>query len=201
METTLIFRERIDLPHFASFVLLDDPDGLEALRAYYAAYAAIADEHGVGLVLDTPTWRANADWGALLGCAPARLGAVNRRAVELLEGVRADADNGDAILISGCIGPRGDGYVGRVDERGGGAELPRASGAGLRRLGRRPRQHSHRHLSGRGGRPGPGSRGGSQFRPSSLSPSKPTAGCRTEPRSARRSGPSTTRRTLRPPTT
>jgi hypothetical protein len=33
METTLIFRERIDLSHFASFVLLDDPDGLEALRA------------------------------------------------------------------------------------------------------------------------------------------------------------------------
>jgi S-methylmethionine-dependent homocysteine/selenocysteine methylase len=111
MERTLIFRERIDLPHFASFVLLDDPDGLEALRAYYAAYAAIADEHGVGLVLDTPTWRANADWGALLGYAPARLDAVNRRAVELLEGVRPDADNGDAILISGCIGPRGDGYV------------------------------------------------------------------------------------------
>ena len=52
----------------------------------------MADEHGVGIVLDTPTWRANADWGALLGYSPARLDGVNRRAVEFLEVVRADAD-------------------------------------------------------------------------------------------------------------
>ena len=110
METTLIFREGIDLPHFAAFVLLDDPEGLDALRSYYAAYAGIAAKHGVGIVLDTPTWRANADWGALLGYPPERLQDVNRRAVALLEEVRAEAGNGDPILISGCIGPRGDGY-------------------------------------------------------------------------------------------
>lgn len=46
METTLIFRDGLELPDFASFVLLDVEDGIAALRAYYAAYVAIAKRHG-----------------------------------------------------------------------------------------------------------------------------------------------------------
>jgi S-methylmethionine-dependent homocysteine/selenocysteine methylase len=110
METTLIFRDGLELPAFAAFVLLDDPEGLEALRGYYAAYVAIAKRHGVGIVLDTPTWRANADWGARLGYSTEALGDVNRRGVALLEEVRAKAGDVE-MLVSGCIGPRGDGYV------------------------------------------------------------------------------------------
>jgi S-methylmethionine-dependent homocysteine/selenocysteine methylase len=114
METTLVFDDGIDLPHFASFPLLDQESGIEALRAYYASYVAIAAEHGVGIVLDTPTWRANSDWGELLGYSAEALADVNRRGVALLQEVRAGA--GDAVpdvVISGCVGPRGDGY--RVD--------------------------------------------------------------------------------------
>jgi S-methylmethionine-dependent homocysteine/selenocysteine methylase len=111
METTLIFRDGLELPDFASFVLLDDPDGLEALRAYYASYVAIAARHGVGIVLDTPTWRTNPDWGARLGYSAEALDDVNRRGVALLEEVRVDAGENVDMLISGCIGPRGDGYV------------------------------------------------------------------------------------------
>ena len=79
METTLVFDDGIELPHFASFVLLDDESGVEALRAYYTSYVAIAAEHGVGIVLDTPTWRANRDWGELLGYSAEALADVNRR--------------------------------------------------------------------------------------------------------------------------
>jgi S-methylmethionine-dependent homocysteine/selenocysteine methylase len=108
METTLIFRDGFDLPHFAAFTLLDDERGRAGLRAYYEAYLQVAREHGVGVVLDTPTWRANPDWGALLGYSPEQLDDVNRRAVGLLDELRG----GDAnVLISGCVGPRGDGYV------------------------------------------------------------------------------------------
>jgi homocysteine S-methyltransferase len=108
METTLIFRDGFDLPHFAAFTLLDDERGRAGLRAYYEPYLRVATEHGVGVVLDTPTWRANPDWGALLGYSPRRLDDVNRRAVGLLDELRG----GDAnVLISGCVGPRGDGYV------------------------------------------------------------------------------------------
>ena len=111
METTLIFRDGLELPDFASFVLLDDPEGLAALRGYYGSYVAIAERHGVGIVLDTPTWRANPDWGARLGYSAEALDDVNRRGVALLEEVRAEAGEGVEMLISGCIGPRGDGYV------------------------------------------------------------------------------------------
>ena len=110
METTLIFRDGLELPDFASFVLLDDPEGLSALRGYYASYLAIAATYGVGIVLDTPTWRANPDWGARLGYSAQALDDVNRRGVALLEDVRAEAADVE-VLISGCIGPRGDGYV------------------------------------------------------------------------------------------
>jgi homocysteine S-methyltransferase len=111
METDLIFHRGIDLPHFAAFVLLDDEPGRRALREYYMPYVAIAIEYEVGLVLDTPTWRANPDWGALLGYSLERLAELNRRAVELVQEVRASATNDPGILVSGCVGPRGDGYV------------------------------------------------------------------------------------------
>jgi len=111
METTLIFRDGLELPDFASFVLLDDRDGVESLRAYYRSYISIAARHGVGIVLDTPTWRANPDWGARLGDSAEALEDVNRRSVALLEEVRAEAEEGVDVVISGCIGPRGDGYV------------------------------------------------------------------------------------------
>jgi homocysteine S-methyltransferase len=111
METTLIFHRGIDLPDFAAFDLLKDEAGVAALRAYYEPYVAVAREHGVGAVLDTPTWRASADWGARLGYSPARLEAANRRAVELAEEVRSAPANRDvAIVVNGAIGPRGDGY-------------------------------------------------------------------------------------------
>jgi homocysteine S-methyltransferase len=61
METTLIFRDGFDLPHFAAFTLLDDERGLAGLRAYYEPYLRVAKEHRVGVALDTPTWCATPD--------------------------------------------------------------------------------------------------------------------------------------------
>jgi homocysteine S-methyltransferase len=110
METTLIFDAGLDLPHFAAFVLLDDEQGIEALRDYYRPYIETAREHGVGIVLDTPTWRANPDWGARLGYSVAALADVDRRAVALLEELRVEVGDGPPIVVCGCIGPRGDGY-------------------------------------------------------------------------------------------
>jgi S-methylmethionine-dependent homocysteine/selenocysteine methylase len=113
METTLIFDDGIDLPDFASFVLLDDANGIDVLRAYYASYIEIAAQHGVGIVLDTPTWRANPDWGERLGYSAEALADGNRRGVALLEELRSTTQGRPQVIISGCIGPRGDGY--RVD--------------------------------------------------------------------------------------
>jgi homocysteine S-methyltransferase len=110
METVLIFDYGLELPDFASFVLLDDAEGAQALRSYYEKFLDIARERRAGIVLDTPTWRANADWGERLGYSAEALADVNRRGVGLLEELRQDAV-GTELVISGCIGPRGDGYV------------------------------------------------------------------------------------------
>jgi homocysteine S-methyltransferase len=109
METTLIFRNGIDLPEFASFPLLESEHGIEALRDYLARYIELADSFGVGLILDTVTWRANADWGERLGYSADDLVGVNRRAVEFLAEI-SKARVQAPIVVSGCIGPRGDAY-------------------------------------------------------------------------------------------
>lgn len=112
LETTLIYHQGQKLPLFAAFHLLRDSDGHKALRDYFDRYAAIARRHGVGLILDTPTWRASRDWGDQLGYDRHALAAANRAAVELLEAVRATwADVHCPMVISGALGPRGDGYI------------------------------------------------------------------------------------------
>ena len=110
IETTLIFHDGLELPEFAAFPLLESDEGLAALRRYYAPYLQLARERDAGFILEAPTWRANRDWGTRLGYSPQALDAVNRKGIALLEELR-DAYEGDApVVISGCIGPQGDGY-------------------------------------------------------------------------------------------
>lgn len=111
LETSLVFHDGFDLPEFASFPLLDDERGRAALTAQYGAYVDVAREQGVGIVLETPTWRANADRGAVLGYDAAALERVNRDAVEFIAGLRESHGGPDTkVVVSGNIGPRGDGY-------------------------------------------------------------------------------------------
>ncbi len=110
LETTLVFDDGIDLPDFAAFPLLDTADGRTSLAGYYETYLELAERRETGIVLDTPTWRANLDWGARLGYDAAGLTAVNRRAVEFVRQLAA-ARPGVTAIINGVVGPRGDGYV------------------------------------------------------------------------------------------
>ena len=112
LETTLIFDQGFDLPQFASFPLLENEAGRQALLDYYRAYAEVAHRLSVGVVLDTPTWRASADWGAILGYDQAQLHAINTAAVELVSTIQAEFEpKGTKVVVSGNIGPRGDGYA------------------------------------------------------------------------------------------
>ncbi len=88
IETTLIFHEGLDLPAFAAFDLLKDDQGTEALRRYYEPYTALAREHGVGFVLESPTWRASPRWAGELGYSEQELEALNRKAIALMEEIR-----------------------------------------------------------------------------------------------------------------
>lgn len=114
LETSLVFLDGLDLPFFAAFPLLATDDGRERLGRYFRQYLDIAEQRGVGFVLDTPTWRANPDWGGKLGYSNSALSAVNRRAVTWARALAAPyAARGMLVFVNGVAGPRGDGY--RVD--------------------------------------------------------------------------------------
>ncbi len=88
METALIFLQGVDLPQFASFVLLESENGRAELVKYYEKFLPIARSKNVGFVLDTATWRASLDWGEVLGFDADRLTAVNVAAIDLVAGLR-----------------------------------------------------------------------------------------------------------------
>lgn len=111
IETTLIYQEGLDLPYFAAFRLLQDETGRETLRRYYRRHAAIALAHGTGFILESATWRASLDWADRIGMSAATLDEANRTAIDLLHGLRAElATEASPMVVSGCVGPRGDGY-------------------------------------------------------------------------------------------
>ncbi|MBE1527388.1 S-methylmethionine-dependent homocysteine/selenocysteine methylase [Sphingopyxis sp. OAS728] len=109
LETDILFNKGIDLPLFSSATLFTSDEGVDALEAYYRGFLDLARTKGTGLILESATWRASPDWAEPLGFSLAELDGLNGAAIELLRGLRAEyADV--PIVISGCLGPRGDGY-------------------------------------------------------------------------------------------
>jgi homocysteine S-methyltransferase len=112
METTFIFLDGIELPFFAAFDLMRNEQGVARVRRYYEPYIRTAKQRGLGFILETPTWRASRDWAEKLGYSAEELADVNRRSVELLLDIRNEHDTpGAPFVVSGAIGPRGDGYA------------------------------------------------------------------------------------------
>ena len=109
LETTLVFLQGIDLPDFAAFPLLADTDGRRELRAYYEPYLRAARLRGIGMVVDTPTWRANPDWSARLGWTRESLARLNLESVDFVRQLTKEFEV--EAVVNGAIGPRGDGYV------------------------------------------------------------------------------------------
>jgi homocysteine S-methyltransferase len=111
LETSLVFLERVDLPYFAAFPLLLSEAGRQQLERYFEPYLRTARERRVGFILDTPTWRANPDWGGKLGYSPHDLAEINQQSVAWAEDLRSRHDKDSAgVVINGVVGPRGDGY-------------------------------------------------------------------------------------------
>ena len=111
METDLIFNRGIDVPGFAAFPLLENPETRALILEYYRAQIRLAAEFGTGTILESTTWMANPDRAAPLGYGADGLAAINRDAIALMAEARA-AEPLAAVVISANVGPRGDGYDG-----------------------------------------------------------------------------------------
>ncbi len=112
IETSMLFHEGIDLPYFAAFPLLNDPKGQDVLKKYFHNHCAIANKYNVGFILEAITWRASMGWAEKLGYSKQGLDEMLHNAIEFLIPFRNEYENENTkMVISGCIGPRGDGYV------------------------------------------------------------------------------------------
>ncbi len=81
------------------------------MERYFEPYLRTARERRVGFILDTPTWRANTDWGAKLGYSLHDIADINRQAVTWAKDLRRrHVEDGAGVVINGVVGPRGDGY-------------------------------------------------------------------------------------------
>jgi S-methylmethionine-dependent homocysteine/selenocysteine methylase len=112
LETTLVFHERMELPCFAAFDLMKSASGRQWLHKYYKRYVAIAGVARAGFIFESPTWRASRDWAEKLGYTPGELDWMNRSSIGLMASLRDKLETRlSPMVLSGQIGPRGDGYV------------------------------------------------------------------------------------------
>lgn len=111
-ETTLFFKEGFDAPEFAAIMLMDDVNARTAMRNYFRRFLAMAEAAGTGYVLDTNTWRGGTHWAPALGVSKSELLRLNRDAVQFARNLRAEwVERVSPILLSGAVGPAGDGYA------------------------------------------------------------------------------------------
>ncbi len=99
METFLIFHEGVALPHFASFDLVKTDKGMTQVRDYYARFAELARDNGLGFVFEAPTWRANRDWAAKLGYDKKALADINRRCIALMSTMRDEYETPQSPMV------------------------------------------------------------------------------------------------------
>ncbi len=112
LETTLVFEKEVELREFAAFELLNSESGKRLIQEYYAPYLQIALVENLPFVFETPTWRLNHDWAFRLGYSEDVQIALNKQSVAFMRELQQKFEQPDGI-VSGCIGPRGDGYQSR----------------------------------------------------------------------------------------
>lgn len=110
-ETEVMFKWGFELPQFAMYPLLDNPEAVRVLQDMYRRYLAVAAKHRMSMLLGGLDYRASPDWGGLLGYSAEGLADMQHRSIEFLRDVaRAHGSDVPRILIGGLIGPRGDAY-------------------------------------------------------------------------------------------
>ncbi len=110
-ETEVMYKFGHELPHFAMYPLLDNPDAVDALKGMYQRYFDTVAANGFCALVGGLDYRASPDWGSLLGYSPEGLAEMQHRCIDFLRDMaqpyRSEIPD---IRIAGVIGPRGDAY-------------------------------------------------------------------------------------------
>lgn len=111
IETEIMYKWGFELPHFATYPLLDNPDAMAAMRGMYRRYLNVVAKHRLSALMGGLDYRASPDWGTLLGYSRESLAEANLRSIAFLRELADEyADDVPQILIAGYVGPRGDAY-------------------------------------------------------------------------------------------
>ncbi len=112
LETDLIFNKGIEIREFAAHTLLESPEGRSALAQYFRGFLTLADQHDVGFVFDSPTWKAHPPWSESMDSNAAELARINREAINFIADLRDEfSGNRQPIVLNAVIGPCGDAYM------------------------------------------------------------------------------------------
>ena len=111
VETEVLYKYGFELPEFAIFPLLDNPDAVATMRQMYRSYLDVVAKHGVCALIGGLDYRASPDWGKLLGYSAEALAEANLACIDFLNELATEYKSDiPEILIQGLIGPRGDAY-------------------------------------------------------------------------------------------
>lgn len=111
-ETELMYKYGFELPQFAMFPLLNNPDAVSKMREMFRSYLDVVANNGMCALMGGLDYRASPDWGELLGYSPAGLAEANHQSIAFLREIANEyASDIPEILIQGLIGPRGDAYA------------------------------------------------------------------------------------------
>lgn len=110
-ETEVMYKFGHDLPKFAMYTLLDQPQALADLQGMYRRYLDTAAKHGFVALMGGLDYRASPDWGALLGYSRQALADTQLRCIDFLKDLaKPYVRQLPGILYAGITGPRGDAY-------------------------------------------------------------------------------------------
>ena len=114
-ETYLLYIQGFPLREFASFEVIDDEPAWQRMEdELLRPIADAAAARGFGLLADGFVWRASSDYVARLGAPtspPSTSARSDTSATSSPAGGRRDAVAACPMVVTGDIGPRGDGYA------------------------------------------------------------------------------------------
>ncbi len=111
IETEIMYKWGFEMPHFAMFPLLDNPQAAAAIKGMYRRYLDVVAKYKQSALIGGFDYRASPDWGNLLGYSASALRDANLQSIQFLRDVAEEYKSDiDQALFSGCVGPRGDAY-------------------------------------------------------------------------------------------
>ena len=105
-ETELMYKFGYELPQFAMFPLLDNPEAVAVMKGIFRRYLDVVAKYDLCALMGGLDYRASPDWGELLGYSPQCLEDATIACIEFLKELAGEYHSDiSEILIAGLIGP------------------------------------------------------------------------------------------------